>query len=139
MTDQKRNYLPSISELLSSPKLKAMADQLNPAAIFNTARSVLEEVATEAKNVASERRMPDISELSERIAARLKTTQFNHSLPLVNATGILFPAEIACSELPVKAIDRMAASFGGEFSAQQTNVHEMICELTGAADAVVVN
>ncbi|MCL2624684.1 MAG: selenocysteinyl-tRNA(Sec) synthase, partial [Planctomycetaceae bacterium] len=66
----------------------------------------------------------------------------------------------ASSELPVKAIDRMIASFGGEFSAQlseplaadqgeshessQTppkiaHAREMICELTGAADAVVVN
>jgi L-seryl-tRNA(Ser) seleniumtransferase len=139
MSDQKRNYLPSMSELLSSPKLKAMTDQLNPAAIFNTARSVMEEVATEAKNVASERRMPDISELSERIAARLKATQFNHTSPLVNATGVLFPADIAFSELPVKAIDRMVASLGGDCTTQQSSAHEMLCELTGAADAMVVN
>ena len=120
----------------------------------------MEEVAAEAKNVAAERRMPDISELSERIAARLKATQFNHSLPHINATGILFPAEIAFSELPIKAIDRMVASFSGDFSAQQSeslatdksegqeqpqtlqknmSTREMICELTGAADAVIVN
>jgi len=145
MSDQKRNYLPSMAELLSSPKLKAMAGHLNPVSIFNTARSVLEEVATEAKNVASERRMPDISELSERIAARLKVTQFNLSLPLANATGILFPTQIAYSELPVKAINSMVASFGGEFSEQQSDApsavtaREMICELSGASDAVVVN
>ncbi len=149
-----------MSDLLSSPKLKALANRLNPAAVFNTARGVLEEVAAEAKNVATERRMPDISELSERIAAKLRTTPFAASLPQVNATGILFPAEIACSELPVKAIDRMVASFGGEFSAMQpetptaaqpdamdasqsarkpATAREMICELTGAADAVIVN
>ena len=146
----KRNYLPSMTDLLSSPKLKAMADHLTPAAIFSTARSVLEEVAHEAKNVASERRMPDISELAERIAARLKTTPFHSTLPLVNATGVLFPAEIAFSELPVKAIDRMTASFGGELKLHQSDsqpsdtpsaptAREMICELTGVADAVVVN
>jgi len=145
MSDQKRNYLPSMADLLSSPKLKAMANNLNPVAIFNTARSVLEEVTAEAKNAASERRMPDISELSERIAARLKATRFNLFSSLVNATGVLFPSQIAHSELPVKAIDRMVASLGGEFSVQQsdappaTTAREMICELTGAADAVVVN
>jgi L-seryl-tRNA(Ser) seleniumtransferase len=134
-----------MTDLLSSPKLKAMADHLNPAAIFNTARNVLEEVTAEAKHVAFERRMPDITELSERIAARLKATQFHTSLPSVNATGILFPSQIAFSALPVKAMDRMTASFGGEFSAQQSETQpapttrEMICELTGAADAVVVN
>ena len=160
MSDQKRNYLPSMTDLMSTPKLKAMANQLNPAAIFNTARSVMEEVAAEAMNVASERRMPDISELSERIAAKLKTTQFNHSLPLVNATGVLFSAEMAWSELPIQAIARQQASFGGDFSTQKSETQaaehsgnpepnptlqkhmtprEMICELTGAADAVVVN
>ena len=150
MSNQKRHYLPSMADLLASPKLKAIADHLSPAAIFSTTRSVLEEVANEAKNVASERRMPDISELSERIAARLKTTPFHATPPLVNATGVLFPAEIAFSELPVKAIDRMAASFGGEWNLQQSDMQpsgtpaaasarEMLCELTGASDAVVVN
>jgi hypothetical protein len=62
---------------------------------------------------------------------------------------------MACSDLPVKAIDRMVASFGGDFSTQQSepleshessqtspkiaNAREMLCELTGAGDAVVVN
>ena len=132
-----------MTDLLSSPTLKAMTNHLNPAAVFSTARSVLEEVAAEAKNVATERRMPDIAELSERIAARLKTMPLPQSPQLVNATGVLFPSDIAFSELPVKAIDRMVASFGGELPDQQppktANVREMICELTGASDAVVVN
>jgi len=139
MTDPQRHYLPSMSDLLASPTLKGMANYLNPATVFNTARSVLEEVAAEAKNVASERRMPDISELTERTVTKLKTVQIYPSLPLVNMTGILFPFEIAFSELPVKAIDRLVASFGDGFFVRQSEIQEMICKLTGAADAVVVS
>lgn len=157
MSNQQKPYLPSMTDLLSSPKLKALTDRLSPVSIFNTARSVLDEVTTEAKNVASERRMPDIYELSERIAAKLKTSQSANFACSINATGILFPLEIAVSELPLKAIDRMVASLGDESPAPSPNAassenvseskpanesesaREMICELTGASDAIVVN
>ena len=168
MSNDRKTYIPSITDLISSPKLKAMAHRFNPITVFNTARSVLDEVAAEAKNVASERRMPDIYELSERIAAKLKTVRFSHDFPLINATGILLPPEVGHTELPIRAIDSMALSFGGDAGATNGtcaasrqhgstdtptttgetqerppqkcgNVREMICERTGAVDAIVVN
>ena len=163
MSNSSKSYIPSMTDLLSSPKLKGMTNRLNSVSIFSTARSVLDEVAAEAKNAASSRRMPDIYELSERIAARLKTVQVSQSGNLINATGVLLPPEIAVSEIPLKALDQMVASFGDESSAsspdilqptsmssnddtetksslqETTSVRTMICNLTGASDAIVVN
>ncbi|MDR1382718.1 MAG: hypothetical protein LBJ67_02550 [Planctomycetaceae bacterium] len=149
------NYsIPSINDILSSPKLKQLANRFNPIAVFNTAKSVLDEVATEAKNAASERRFPDVSELSERIASRLKYSPFSKTIPPeINATGVLFLDPAPC-QLPVQAIDRLIKSFGGEYDKMSPNkpsgdsensnppkrktAEEMICELTGAEDTAIV-
>lgn len=159
MPNSPKSYLPSMTDLLSSPKLKAMTNRLNPVSIFNTARSVLDEVAAEAKNAATGRRMPDIYELSERIAAKLKTTPHSQLANRINATGVLFPTEIAATSLPLKAVDCMLASFDGEPqpatstnasaasngdsdsqqpAAEAKSARAMLCELTGASDAIVV-
>jgi len=147
------NYsIPSVNDILSSPRLKALANRVNPAAVFHAAKNVLDELTLEAKNAASERRFPDIAELSERIASRLKNVPTAKSVAEINASGILFPESAPCS-LPLKVIDRMIQSLGGvpektnpqnsngdsENSAKHKSAEEILCELLGAEDAVIVN
>ena len=158
-----------MGELFSSPKLRSLVNRWNPATVLGLAKNVLDEVTTEAMNAASEHRMPDISELSERIAAKLKNMPVVEKRPLVNATGVLFPAMPCETFLPLKAMNRMIAALGGEVETavpshedandgdaesrsetenskklsaatpKRQSVVSMICELTGAQDAVVVN
>ncbi|MCL2349411.1 MAG: PLP-dependent transferase, partial [Planctomycetaceae bacterium] len=179
MSDHQKSYLPSMGELFSSPKLRSLVNRWNPATVLGLAKNVLDEVTTEAMNAASEHRMPDISELSERIAAKLKKLPVVKKRPLVNATGVLFPTMPCETFLPLKAMNRMIAVLGGESdiavpshedengidsanrpdaetaskssaaspdrqnperqNTERKNVVSMICELTGAQDAVVVN
>ncbi|MCL2348165.1 MAG: PLP-dependent transferase [Planctomycetaceae bacterium] len=169
MLDHQKSYLPSMGELFSSPKLRSLVNRWNPATVLGLAKNVLDEVTAEAMNAASEHRMPDISELSERIAAKLKKVPAGKKRPLVNATGVLFPAIPFETFLPLKAMDRMIAALSGEsditipnhdeengsdlesrpeaetaskssaIKPGRQNVVSMICELTDAPDAVVVN
>jgi len=64
--------LPPISEILSSPHVKPWIDRLHPATVVSTVRSVLDELGHEAKQMATEKRLPDVADLTQRIVSRLK-------------------------------------------------------------------
>jgi len=64
--------LPPINEFLSSPHVKPWIDRLHPAMVVSTVRSVLDELGTEAKQMATEKRLPDVTDLTQRIVSRLK-------------------------------------------------------------------
>lgn len=159
MTNPHRNYLPSISDILSSPNLRTLASRLHPVTLFATATAVLNEMATEARHAASERRMPDIAELAEKIAAQLHLVTEKVVKPSINATGILFHPEYGGPSLPRLAIEQMIKTLQegasrelpvtllsawnspedieDHFPFSKSPLKVLLAELTGVSDAIV--
>ncbi len=150
----KSNLFPTINEILSSPMIKPLVDHLHPAAVITTARGVMDEIRTEMMSVATEMRMPDISELVQRILARLKEQVARLERPLINASGQLYHSEFGNPPLAFEVIERMlAASDRGEgalctipteqpvaspYAFSHDSAVLMLKELTQAEDAIVL-
>ena len=104
--------LPSISELLESPTLKALVDHIHPSTIMSTARCVLDEVTAEAQHAAAERSLPNMSELVERIARRVIYGDVDpRSLhPVINATGCFYHPRLGPPPLASVAVEAIQAT-----------------------------
>jgi L-seryl-tRNA(Ser) seleniumtransferase len=142
--------LPSVNDLLESPRVKRLVDTLSHNAVVNTVRKVLDEVRQEVQTSAAEGTMPSVGDLADRIARRVGETEASELRPVINATGILLPAGMAGVPLADEAIAAMAAVgrdyanveldlASGQPSRRGDAVHRMLAELTGAERALVVN
>ncbi len=142
--------LPSVSELLESPQLKSLSDRLSRNVVVSGVRSFLDEVRGELQMAASERSLPHVGELAERIARRILQGEEPSLRPVINATGILLHTGLGRAPLADAAIAAMVevardyASVeidlaSGKRSQRVAAVEPLICQLTGAEAAAVVN
>jgi len=139
--------VPSIHELLENPTLKALAERLHPSAVVSTMRMVLDEVAAEVHSAATEKALPSVSELVERISRRLLEGQIPQASRAINATGVLLHPELGSPPWPDAAIEAMVAAASGcairrwEWPARALDegglVRQRLKELTGAEEALV--
>lgn len=119
-----KNLFPTISEILATPMIKPLVDNLNPGAVITTTKNVLDEIRSEMKSVATEMRMPDIAELVQRIIARLKEQEPILERPLINATGILFHPEFGAPPLAPEVLEQMLLAATRQKGARCTNPGE---------------
>jgi L-seryl-tRNA(Ser) seleniumtransferase len=142
--------LPSVNELLESPPLRNLVGKLSHNVVLTKARGVLEELRSELKTAASETSLPNVGDLAERIARRILEGEQPALKPVVNATGILLHTGLGRAPLADEAIDEIVAVArgyasveldlaSGERSQRMAAVSGLLCELTGAEAAVVVN
>jgi L-seryl-tRNA(Ser) seleniumtransferase len=142
--------IPSVSELLDSPPLRALVDRINRNAVVNAVRAALDEMRTEVQTAASEMTLPNVPDLAERIARRIMESETPLLRPVINATGILLHAELGRSPLADEAIAEMTAVARdyasveldlatGNRSRRSLIVANLLKELTGAEAALVVN
>jgi L-seryl-tRNA(Ser) seleniumtransferase len=142
--------IPSVSELLESPPLKALVDRINHNAVVSAVRTVLDEMRTEVQTAAAEMTLPNVPDLAERIARRIMETETPSLRPVINATGILLHTGLGRSPLADEAIADMTAVARdyasvemdlptGRRSHRSVAVENLLKELTGAEAALVVN
>ena len=141
--------IPSVSELLENPSLRSLVERINHSTLASAARTVLDELRNEVQTVASERTLPDVSELAERIASRIMESTPPRMRSMVNATGVLFHPELGRPPLPDPAVEAMAAvargfvdesHLGGRNRIyRQEMVEKLLRDLTSAERAVAVN
>ena len=81
----------SINELLASPRLRPVIERLHPASVLSTVKGVYEDVSEEMFSAATERRIPDLADLTEKILARLQDIERRGDRLIIDASGILFP------------------------------------------------
>ena len=81
----------SINELLASPRLRPVIERLHPASVLSTVKGVYEDVSEEMLSAATERRIPDLADLTEKILARLQDIERRGDRLIIDASGILFP------------------------------------------------
>lgn len=142
--------LPSVNELLESPPLRNLVGKLSHNVVVTRARGVLEELRSELRTSVGEASLPNVGDLAERIARRILEGEQPSLRPVVNATGILLHTGLGRAPLADEAIEAMVAVargyasvevdlVSGERSQRVAAVSGLLCELTGAEAALVVN
>ncbi|GAC1651581.1 MAG: L-seryl-tRNA(Sec) selenium transferase [Gemmatimonadaceae bacterium] len=144
MSDGRRD-LPSVGALLETEGVREL--------FAETARSVVAEAVRVA--VAAARRDPKHAPASGQawttaVAAALREMERPSLRPVINATGVVLHTNLGRAPLAavaLGAIQRVASGFSnveydldrGERGSRHVHAIPLLCELTGAQDAIVVN
>ncbi|NLE38270.1 MAG: L-seryl-tRNA(Sec) selenium transferase [Pirellulaceae bacterium] len=141
-------HIPSLSELLENPKVKILADRLRPGDVVATVRVVLEELRAEFHAATSEKTLPSVSELAERISRRVLEQRPPRPTRAINATGILLHPELGTPPWPdgaIRALDEAVSGYSsrgsgasaGANDVESNRVVQQLRALTRADDALV--
>src|SRR5215203_3401900 len=138
------NRLPSVSELLEKPQIRALAERWNRSVVAGGVRSFLDELRADFERRTAE--LPSIRELAERAARYVADRQNQTFGAAINATGYLDGPQWQSAPLAEKALERVVAQ-GREYcltpeSAAVRSTSEiagLLCRLTGAQAAAVVH
>ena len=144
--------LAAVDEVLREPAVAALCESYPRDTVVEAVRTVLDRLRRE---ILEGGREGDAVALTPAHLApwveRLVVAAVTPSLRrVVNATGIVAHTNLGRSVLPPEALDAVAAAAGsysdleidlaaGERASRQRHVHGVLCHLTGAADALVVN
>lgn len=139
--------LPSVERLLS---LSPLCDLPHDAAV-RAARVVLEEARERLRDGAGESAAPpSAEELAQRVADLLREAGQTRLRRVINATGVLLHTNLGRATLAESAAQAVLAVAGGHANLETdeesgargdryAHVSALLCELTGAEDAFVVN
>ncbi len=149
MPDKKKlSQLPSVDECLKSPYGKEWLQTYYKKIIVRSIRETIDLKRKELLDGAD----PDIS--IDAIAADIENTIRRHSAfrlrPLINASGVVIHTNLGRSILSDKVLDNIAATARsysnleyevakGKRGKRYAHIRDILVELTGAEDAVVVN
>ncbi|MBN1142002.1 MAG: L-seryl-tRNA(Sec) selenium transferase, partial [Deltaproteobacteria bacterium] len=144
--------LPAVDRLLDEPALAGLLTRAPRAVVIDAIRDTLAEAR---QRLIRNSRTPDAAELSAAVlagdAARLAEMRLRPSLRrVVNATGTLLHTNLGrapLSDATLQAIAEVAVSYSnleydlgaGERGKRHTHVEELLCRLSGAEAATVVN
>ena len=140
--------LPSVDRLLQTEPLRTAAARGPRTLAVEAARAELERCRAEVR--AGNGGPPDPTEIAARAAEALARARRSSLGPVINATGIVIHTNLGRAPLPfeaLEAIDNAASGYSnleydldrGERGTRQTHVEPLVCELTGAEAALVVN
>ncbi|WP_145752528.1 L-seryl-tRNA(Sec) selenium transferase [Nitrospirillum amazonense] len=140
--------LPSISAVLSRPAASPLLDRHGRTAVTDAIRAVLAEAR--AALLASGGTVPDADAVATLAGARLEDAGRSNLRPLFNLTGTVLHTNLGRALLAREAMDAALAAMGdpvalefdledGKRGERDDHVRALLCELTGAEDATVVN
>ncbi len=152
MTDPRRR-LPGVDRLLASPEVADLLDLYPRDRVVTELRREIDEERARV-TVAPAPEAPDFPEMAERFArdigARLSRLRQPSLRPVVNATGVILHTNLGRAPLAPEAVEAMVRLTAGysnlEFSLEEgtrgsryDHARELLSDLTGAEDALVVN
>ena len=139
--------LPSIDELLASPYAQQLLERHPRKLVVDAARRAV----ADAREAILRRGKHDRAEVGEReLVAALGTLSQPRLRPVINASGVVLHTNLGRAPLAQHAIDRIVAIArgyanleldleSGKRGSRYAPVEELLCALTGAEAAVVVN
>jgi L-seryl-tRNA(Ser) seleniumtransferase len=141
--------IPSVTELLDKPPIRALADRWNRSVVAAGVRSFLDELRTDLQRRAAEAQLPSLRELAERAARHVVALQQYAERPAINATGRIQGPPWLSTPMPEAALERMFA-LGRDFVVGppiQTgsvvltagDVVTLLCRITQAQSGAVVH
>jgi len=153
MNKQKKSEMfrsiPSVDELVNSAKGKSLEDIFGRSALLVSIRTVLDKIRKDAGRKGGPE---DFS--AESILRRAEKFLENKNSPslreAVNATGIILHTGLGRAVLPPSAVGQINSAIKGyctlavdaetgQRGSREEHVKHLVCELTGAEDATVVN
>jgi L-seryl-tRNA(Ser) seleniumtransferase len=148
MSNVLRN-IPSVSELLESPPLKSLVNRVSHNVVVGGVRRFLDDLRGQVHG-ATGINIPSPTELAERIADWIATTEQPPLRPVINATGILLHTGLGrapLSDAAIAAVSTIAGGYAsveidlasGERSQRLAAVERLLTRLSGAEAAAVVN
>ena len=145
--DNRLRLLPSVDSLLSEGKIKELAEIFPHDLVVNLIRENLDFCRT---IITQGKATPVLNEIVENIYNQGQALAKPSLRPLINATGVVLHTNLGRAPLSEKAISAMdAVSRGynnlefdldsGERGSRHTHLETLLCRLTGAEAALVVN
>src|SRR5688572_8767345 len=146
-----RRFVPSVDRMLRSPVLQAALEKSPRWAVLEAVRGELDGVREGRVPLPSDDgREAWIESLAARAADRIERVVEYSLKRVINATGVVLHTNLGRAPLADRAIEHiveMARSYSnleldlasGERGSRYTHVEALLCELTGAEAALVVN
>ena len=142
--------LPSVSQLLESPPLKDLVDKVNHNFVANGVRSFLDDLRETVTHATEDVQIPSAKELADRIASWLEKEKRPYLRRVINGTGIILHTGLGrapIAEEALREVQMIASGYAsvevdlesGDRGQRVKAVESLLCELTGAEAAVVVN
>jgi L-seryl-tRNA(Ser) seleniumtransferase len=142
MTDQRRR-LPSVGKLLETGEVQSLLEEFPRTVVLDALRDVLDH-ARNSNTAIAESSIPGL--LKERIEQAVLPTLRS----VINATGVVLHTNLGRAPLAQTALDAIRETASGytnlEYDvasgtrgSRYSHCVELLCELTGAEDAIVVN
>ena len=142
--------LPSVNQLLESPQLKKMVETINHGVVADGVRTFLDDLRSQVSDAAEDMPIPTPTEMADKIANWLSNEERPYLRPVINGTGIILHTGLGRAPLAAEALTAVHAISSGYASVEidlasgdrgqrVKAVERLICELTGAEAALVVN
>ena len=139
--------IPSVDRLLSDERLRALADEVSHDTVAALARERLEDVRLGVTDGVAP---PTLDALVDDVCAIAAALLAPAPAPVINATGVVLHTNLGrapLSDAASEAVARAAASYSdleldleeGARGSRQAHVSDILCRLTGAEAALVVN
>ena len=139
--------LPSVDRLISDERLKPFEEVYSHSLVLGLARELLEESRL---SIARGEPAPSFDGLVESICARIQSLGQPSLLPVINATGVILHTNLGRAPLSREAMAAMELISKGytnlEFDlesgrrgSRQVHLSSLLCQLSGAEAALVVN
>ncbi len=139
--------LPSVDRLISEKRIKQLEGIYPQELLVNLVRQHLER---DRLSIAAGNPCPSIDEIVESICAQLRELGNPSLRPVINATGVILHTNLGRAPLSreaAAAMDTVAKGYSnlefnldsGTRGSRQTHIEQILCQLTGAEAALVVN
>ena len=139
--------LPSVDKLISAERLKALESSYSRPFVVEVVRQVLEESRL---SISRGEPAPSSDDLVESVCDLVRTLGESSLRPVINATGVVLHTNLGRAPLSQETIVAMEEASKGyanlEFDLdtglrghRDVHISSLLCRLTGAEDALVVN
>ena len=139
--------LPGIDLLLSDERVQRLIEEYSHGAVVDMVRAQLEDARS---SVREGRRAPGVDEVIAAVEQRAFSQWHWWPMPVINATGVILHTNLGRAPLSQDAMDaigRAAAGYSdleldlgsGKRGSRHDYVAQVLCQLTGAESALVVN
>jgi len=140
-------HLPSVDRVISEERIRRLQENYPHALLVDLIRRHLEH---DRSSIAAGNPCPSIDEIVESICSQLRDLENPSLRPIINATGIILHTNLGRAPLgqeALAAMDRVAKGYcnlefdldRGTRGSRHTHVEPILCQLTGAEAALVVN
>ena len=139
--------LPSVDRVLAAERLKQLGEAYPHSLLVNIVRQQLER---ERFSIAAGKSVSSMAKIVDSVCAQAQTLENPSLRPVVNATGVILHTNLGrapLSQEAMVAMDTVAKGYSnlefdlksGTRGSRQVHVELLLCQLTGAEAALVVN